>query len=286
MTEIPLEYREAVNTYEPVVMEGIKLYPIRVREYEAYGNARPALDFLQQSLPVRYLSMPLLSAFYAMDVENQKEGRPSDGLFLRALLFLVLALRHRTDLDMDERLRDLFRGVYTSAEDPTVLVEIRFEQDGKEHSITPVQFQLMRPVLAAQNGIKLYSTDANPELVETERKLAELNGPELDYDIHGLIASLATLTQAEEREIYDWPILKLNRRREALERVLQYLLCGISTAQGAQFKGGNPVPSPFFDRAKRDNGTLIDMGAVTGGRSVTVSKETPTQFQQTNNIKE
>lgn len=277
MTEIPLEYRETVNTYEPVCFEGIMLYPIRVREYEAFGSARPAIDFLQQSLPVRFLSMPLLSAYFAMDVENRMEGKPSDGLFLRALMFLVLATRYRTGLNPDERLRDFIQGVYTSAEDHSILKEIRFEQDGKERIITPVLFQRMRPILAAQNGIKLHSDDANPELVETERDLAELNGPELDYDIHGLIASLATLTQAEEKDIYNWPILKLNRRREALERVLQYLLCGISTSNGAQFKGGNPVPSPWFDRTNRDSGALIDMGTFTGGQNVSVSEKEPSE---------
>lgn len=275
MAEIPLEYMEAVNTYEPVVFEGIKLFPIRVREYEIFGIARPALDFLQQSLPVRFISMPLLSAYFAMDVENLREGTPSSGLFQRAMLFLVLSLRFRPELKPEERLRLFSQGIYLSASDQPVLKEIRFEQDGEEHSITPVMFQRMRPILAAQNGIKLHSDYANPELVETEQDLAELNGPELDYNIHGLVASLAALTQESEKDIYDWPVLKMNRRREALERVLQYIVCGISTANGAQFKGGNPVPSPWFNRTDRDNGTLLDMGAFTGGQKVSVSAQAP-----------
>ncbi len=276
MNEIPLKYREAVNTYEPVEFEGMTLYPILVREYEAFGNARPALDFLQQSLPVRFLSMPLLSAYFAMDAENRKEGKPSDGLFLRALLFLVLSLRYREDLgSAEERVRDFARGVYVQAENHGVLKEIRFEQDGAEHAVTPVLFQRMRPVLAAQNGIELASGDANPELVEDERYLAELNGPELDPDPQALISFAAAMSKAEEREVYDWPILKLNRRAEAFERTLQYLVCGISAASGAQFKGGNPVPSPIFARRKRESGALIDMDAFTRGQRVSVSETAP-----------
>lgn len=275
MTEIPLQYLESINTYEPVNFEGIMLYPIPVREYEAFGSARPALDFLQQSLPVRYLSMPLLSAFFAMDVENQKEGKPSDGLFLRSVLFLALALRHKPRLSTEERVKDLFSGTFTSAEEPSVLKGIRFEQDGKEYVITPVLFQRMRPILAAQNGIKLASDDASPELVESERDLAEQNGPELDIDLYSLISAIGALTGTDEKEILDWPILKMNRRREALERMLNYLLCGISTANGAQFKGGNPVPSPFFDRKNRDTGALVDMASFTGGKPISVSDKAP-----------
>lgn len=272
MKEIPLQFRMLADTYEVIEFEGIRLYPIRVREYEAFIAARPAMDFLQQSLPVRFLSMPLLSAIFALDAENRKEGKPSEGLFLRALLFLVLALRYREDLgDAETRVRELANGIYVQGENHDVLKEIRFEQDGEEHSITPVLFQRMRPILAAQNGIKLYSDDANPELVETEQALAELNGPELDISVQAMISFVAALSPTEEPEVLDWPILKLTRRMESYERVLQYLVCGISTANGAQFKGGNPVPSPIFARKAQENGALIDMDAFTGGQKVSVS---------------
>lgn len=272
MHEIPLQYQEAVDTYEPIDFEGIKLFPITVREHRLFTNARPAIDFLQQSLPVRYLSMPLLSAFYAMDVDNYNEGRPSDGLFARSLLFLILALRYRPDLSAEERLDEFAEGILTSAEDHSVLKGIVFEMDGVEHKITPVQFQRMRPVLAAQNGIELLSTDANPELVEAERDIAELTGPELDYDFHSLLSTIAVLSGKEEKEMYDWPILKLSRYRESYSRVLSFLVYGIASATGAKFKGGNPVPSPFFNRVERESGALIDMGDFTGGKQVSVSE--------------
>ncbi len=272
MNKIPLQYQEAVDTYEVIDFEGIKLFPITVREYKLFANARPAIDFLQQSLPVRYLSMPLLSAYYAMDVENYREGRPSDGLFPRALLFLALSLRYRPDLGIDERVSELAAGVHTSASDHSVLKDIAFVQDGVEHRITPVQFQIMRPVLAAQNGIELLSDDANPELVEADRDLAELNSPELSYDFHSLISTLSVLSGTTEKEIYDWPILRMTRHREAYSRVLSYLVYGFASATGAKFKGGNPVPSPFFDRISQDSDALIEMGKFTGGNQVSVSE--------------
>lgn len=279
MTEIPMQYRYAVDTYQPVNFEGITLYPILVRDYEAFGNARPALDFLQQSLPVRYLSMPLLSAFYAMDVENLRKGEESDGYFLRAMLFLVLSLRYRPELPMKDRLHEFLSGVYSSADDPTVLKRIEFQQDGETKEITPILFARMRPVLAAQNGIELISTDANPELIEAERDLAELNGPEIDYNLQALISFVSALSHAEESDIYNWPILKMNRRRDAYERVLQFLLCGLASSNGAQFKGGNPVPSPVFARKEQTSNALIDMAAFTKGQKVSVSENGPPQFQ-------
>lgn len=276
--EIPAQYRMAVDTYQPVNFEGIMLYPIKVRDYEAFGNARPAIDFLQQSLPVRFLSMPLLSAFYAMDVENSRHGKEPDGYFLRAMLFLVLSLRYKPELPVHDRVRDFLAGVYSSADDATVLKRIEFEQDGETKEITPILFTKMRPVLAAQNGIELISTDANPELVEAERDLAELNGPEIDYNLQVLVSFVSALSHAEETDIYDWPILKLNRRRDSYERVLQFLMCGLASANGAQFKGGNPVPSPIYARRKQNSNALIDMNAFTKGHNVTVSANGPPTF--------
>lgn len=278
MIEIPAQYRNAVDTYQPVNFEGIMLYPIKVRDYEAFGNARPALDFLQQSLPVRYLSMPLLSAFYAMDVENSLNGEQPEGLFLRAMLFLVLSLRYQPELPVKDRLHEFLSGVYSSADDQTVLKRIEFEQNGVTKEITPIMFSRMRSVLAAQNGIELLSADANPELVEAERDLAELNGPEIDYNLQSLLSLVSALSHAEESEIYDWPILKLNRRRDAYERVLQFLLCGLASANGAQFKGGNPVPSPIYARKEQTSNALIDMATFTKGQKVSVSENGPPQF--------
>lgn len=275
MHEIPLQYREAIDTYEPIEFEGMKLFPIKVREYSDFMNARPAIDFLQQSLPVRYLSMPLLSAYYAIDVENFNEGKPSDELFARALLFLILALRYEPDKSVEERIMQFGRGVYASESDHAVLKGISFVQDGEEHFITPVQFQRMRPILAAQNGIVLLSDDANPELVEADRDLAELNGPELDYNFHSLISTLSVLSGRTEKEIYDWPILRMTRHRETYSRLIAHVIYGIASATGAKFKGGNPVPSPFFDRINQESDSLIDMGRFTNGKQVSISESGP-----------
>ena len=275
MNDIPLKYKEKVDTYQPIDFEGITLYPIKVRSYALFQDARPAIEFLQQSLPVRYLSMPLISAYFAMDVENLNAGKPTDGLFARTLVFLILSLRLYEGMELGESLSEIAKGILVDSKDPSKLKEIWFVQDGEEKHITPVQFHRMRPVLAAQNGIELESTDVNPELAEAERDIAEQSGPELDHDLASLISSVAAFSGVEEAELYDWPIIKLFRRKDSYERVLSYLVCGIATAQGAKFKGGNPVPSPFFARKDKDGGALIDMAAFTKGNKVSVSDTAP-----------
>ena len=275
--EIPFEYREAVDTYEPIVFEGLKLYPVKVREYEDFLIARSAISFVQQTLPVRYMSMPLLSAFYAVEYDNRQNGKEADGHFARALLFLSLALRLDEGEPTKRRVQDLARRILVAKEDPSMLRGIVVRQDGAEHKITPILFQRMRPILAAQNGIKLESDDANPELLEAERDIAEANGPEMDYSVSSLVTAVATLDRRDEKEIYDWPILKLDRRRHAYERLLGFLIYGFASATGAQFKGGNPVPSPFFDRVETESIALVDMTQVVGNNQINISNEHPEQ---------
>lgn len=275
--EIPFEYQEAINTYEPIIFEGIRLFPLEVREYEQFLIARPAISFVQQSLPVRYLSMPLLSAYYAMEFSNQEEGRESDGMFARALLFLALSMRLYQGQTVKQKVQEMAKRILVAKDNPSVLKGIVVEQGGKEHKITPILFQRMRQILAEQNGIKLESEDANPELLEAERDIAEANGHKLDYSISSLVTAVATFDKCEERDVYGWPILKLERRRQAYERLFDYFIFGIAAASGTRFKGGNPVPSAFFDRAEKESTALVDMSSVVGTNQVSIGQGLPTQ---------
>lgn len=42
---------------------------------------------IQQALPVRYAVMPLLTAYWVMDLESMERGEEPVGLFNRALAF-------------------------------------------------------------------------------------------------------------------------------------------------------------------------------------------------------
>lgn len=262
--ELSAKTARAIRVYEPVKTEGLTLYPILMQEYESFLQGKSAISFLARSLPLEYLSQPLLSAFYRMDMTALRQGEEPSGMFYRSLLFLALSLRLGEGKSEEERVK-LFR-VAAEREQPDKLLAVEAETGEREKiRITPVMFQRLRPILAAQNGIELLSDDTNPDLLEAERDIAQQRGPKLDYRMDSLISTVAALSGSEERDLEDWPILKFQRRQEALERVLNFLICGVGETQGTKWKKGNPYPSPFFDRVQEDSAALVSLESYAGG---------------------
>lgn len=252
-----------IRRYEPVEAEGLTLYPIRVREFEEFSIVRPVIDFMQQCLPVTLISKPILQAFYRMELDAAEHGEKSEGMIFKCVLALLLALRIGDGMEMEQRMQLV--QIVPNADDPKRLERIVFRTEDGEKSVTPAQFQRIRPILAAQNGIEMVSENANPELVQAERDLAELNAPELDFSLESVKASISLVSGVPEEDMDEWPILRFLRQREALQRVLGYLLCGAAEAQGAKWKDGNPYPSPLFDRIRESSGGVISLESFAGG---------------------
>lgn len=264
--ELSLEIKKSIRRHEPVEAEGLTLYPILTGDWEEFQTAKPAIEFMHQSLPVALVGMPLLSALYRLDIEALIETGEVVGLYQRTLQFLALSLRLGTGMKMRERLR-LFRTV-VDPKDPAKLLYISFWANGNEECrITPVMYSRLRYILAAQNGLKIPSENANPELVQAQRDMAEANGPELDYDFDTLRTALAAFSHCDEAELDAWPVKKFLDRYAAWERVLRYLLCGIAEAQGGKWKGGNPYPSAFYDRLESGSDALMPIGEFAGGEA-------------------
>ena len=263
--EIPASVMAKIRRYSPIETDGITLYPITVGEYDAFNQARPAIEFVQQSLPVAYVSMPLLQAFYAIEFKSLVENAelPS-GYLVRAMQFLALALRLAPDEPMEQRIRRF--KIVTSTNDYTRLMSLSFVMNGEErYDITPVKFQRWLPILAAQNGLTLPSDTDNPELLKTEEILLSKRWTDLDVSLEAIVSSVALFSNVDDEKVYDWPILKLTSRRQALQRALDYIICGVGEAQGATWKKGNPVPSPFFPRKKTGSVAAIPMSDFAGG---------------------
>lgn len=251
MSELPMHILRSVRRYQPIETDGLTLWPVLVREYENFLIARSALEVMHQSLPVAMMRVPLLSALYQMDFDAVLNGEQPVGLFSRALLMLALSLRLGEGLSTEERMRQ-FR-MMVDHENPAKLVALRFtDNDGEEHDITPALYAKLRPIIAAQNGVKLETDSANPDIVKARKMMAAANAGNLDPNLDDLICAVSVLTRTDEEAIDEWPILKLEKTSRAYERVLGYLVCGISEGSGATWKTGNPVPHPFF--AKLDNG--------------------------------
>ncbi len=245
--DLPLAIQKAARRYEPIQAYGLVLYPVRVKDWELFQLARPALDVLQQSLPVALMSVPILQAMYRLDYEAAVNGQPITGLFSSALLGLSLSLRLGDGMEAEGRLKQWT--VCVDQNNPKTLKSVSALINGEELvTVTPVQYAKLRPIIAAQNGVKMESDDANPDLVKAERDLAEQNAPKLNVTVEQMIASVAALTGQDESDMEEWPIRKLLSRAESLQRAMDYIVCGIGGAFGGFGKDGNPVPHPFYER--------------------------------------
>jgi len=270
VSDIPEKYLKQIRRYEPVDTEGMRFYPILVEEYEEFLLARSAIDFMQQRLPRMMVNMPILQAYYLLDSQSIEDEQIPTGLMARALLFLALSLRLGQGLPVENRIA-LFRPRISES---GRLKSLLFSPDGEEIcEITPAAFQRLRPILAAQNGLEIQPDDANPALVDAEQELAKKKAPELVTEPESLVASVAALSGADEKEIYEWPIAKLLNRQRALHRALDYLICGIGEAQGTKWKKGNPCPNPFFDRKKEGSAAKVALTEFASGAALNAVRE-------------
>ena len=267
MNELALDIKRAVGKYEPIEAEGLTLYPIKVENYYEFLMAKPSIDFMQQSLPIELMSIPLLDAYFRIDM-GLVDGMEPNGMFSSALLCLSLALRLMPHGSVEEKVRR-FQVIPDNVTNPKALKGIKFVLNGEEiHTITPIQFGRLRPIIAAQNGIELISETANPELIQAERDLQENKAPKLDMDIESLISATALIARVDEKEIYDWAILKMHNRLESAKRVIDYIVCGIGEAQGTKWKGGNPVPHPWFERTNEKKAGVIALESFANGQGL------------------
>lgn len=264
MNQLPFDIQQAIRQYKPIFAEGLTLYPVRVRDFALFQAARPALEVLQTSFPVAYLSMPLLQVFFRMDFIEPLTGQgKGTGLWASAMLALALSLRLGDGLSPEERVLRFFP--IPSDRDMQRLRCVRADaEDGKTIEITPVQFQRLRPIIAAQNGVRLEDENADPELVRAWNEMRQSGAAALDATLDQTIASVCALTGAEEEAVEDWPIRKLNLRASSLQRAMDYMVCGIGGAFGGFGKGGNPVPHPFYEKLSRD-GLFTDLASYAGG---------------------
>lgn len=272
MSEIPASIKAKIRRYEPINMDGVTLYPVTVDEYDIFNQARPAIEFVQQSLPVAYVSTPLLQAFYAIDMEGLQNSKLPTGMLARSVLFLALALRVGRGEPVEDRLR--YFKVHVSPNDAMRLTSLSFTLDGEErYDITPAKFQRWLPILAAQNGIELADDTDNPELLKARDVIQSKKGVALDVSLEAMVSSVALFSGIDDEAIYDWPILKMTHRRQALQRALDYMICGIGEAQGAKWKHGNPVPSPLFPKKKDGDIAAIPMNEFAGGAAMEAVQE-------------
>lgn len=265
MNELPIKIHKAVARYQPIETDGLTLYPIKVCNYTEFLMARPAIEVMHQSLPVALLRVPLLSALYQIDFDAALSGKPITGLFSCAILMLALALRLGEGQEVEERTRRF--QIIVDPEKPAKLQRLRFsDEDGAIREITPAQFARIRQIIAAQNGVRIESDKANPDIVRAEKDKASTGSIPLDINIEDWIGAISALSGVTEDEIETWPILRFQRRSQTYQRILDYVICGIGECGGmVSWPKGNPHPHPFFDRINEGSGILSPLGSASNG---------------------
>lgn len=264
MKELPIEIQDKIDRYEPVTVEGIKLYPVRVSESLAFEFGRMALECVQQSLPVAYLSVPLLTAFYQMDLEALQTTGQVSGWMSSAIALLFLCLRLGEGMEPMERAKRTL--ILPDENNSQKLREIRFLTEEGPVSVTPRTFARLRPVIAAQNGIRLPSDTANPEILKMEAMMAKKELEGLEIRLSDKVIFAAQGCGLPEEEVWGWPILKLDRNVEILRRRLDYLAVTTGQMSGmVSFKDGNPVPSPYWGRKRSGLASMQSLGSVGNG---------------------
>lgn len=268
MYEIPSNIMKSINKFEPITVDGVVYHPISMSEYEEYLIAKPAIEFMQQSFrDIKLMTLPLLSAYYKVDYDALVKGEQPTGLLSRALLFLALSLKLGEGKPVTERLGNF--SIVCDPNDESKLLHISFvDNNNKAQTITPVQFAVLREILACQNGIELMPDSANPDLVEAEQYLNSVNSANLDFKSEHLVSALSALSHVDESEIYnEWCVLKFVRRRESWERIINYITCGVGEMQGTSWKGGNPYPSMWFNKIKGSSSALVSLNSFVGGQA-------------------
>ena len=258
------ERKARIRRGQPIEALGLQFYPITMTDYEEFLECKGVLALRMTSLAKQsfeYITMPFLSALWAVDYDTARATGKPVGMLQRIVLLLCLSLR----LGHDEQDK-LLHGVYCDRSNPRSLHHIEVTQDGKTVQINPVDFTTtVRPLIADQNGIELPDESFNPELVEEEQNIAQEKAAKLHFNIDTLIASVANASGLREGDIDEWTVIEFERRRQAIDRALNYSIYAQAEMSGmVKFKKGNPYQSWCFDSEKGLSPALKTTGELKG----------------------
>lgn len=258
MEQIPANIREAVENDEPISINGFTLFPIQMREYRQFEAAKFALLLRQGSLPVKYAVLPYLQALYAMDYDAVKETGQPMGFTAGLLTMLALSMRFPADALLKQA------GMEYSDEEQRLVAAVRFRAGENILRLTPADFDRIRPVIAAQNGLELPDEAENADLVEADNDIAARGSVSVKADYRTLMASVARDQRCRVRDLMDYTIREFTDLKNAIEREKNYTLCKMAEYSGVTFKGGNPCPSWCYDAAEKGT-SLISMSTFMAG---------------------
>ena len=269
----PFNDREAaILRYEPIELNGLVYYPIKVADYSKWQACKPVLTLRQGTLPAVYACMTYLQCVWGLDYGAKiRPNSGGKGLWtaLASLMFLSLRLSEGDEVQAIGDPRDM-----------SMLTNMRIVKGDQQYDIYPMDFIQVRKLIAEQNGAELPDEADNPELIEAANDIREMNNTlDLDYNHADMLTSVASARGIRRVELLDWTIKEYEDEVRALRRRYGYFLASIAESQGAKFEKGNPYPTWMFDRAKDEFAGLISMSQLQSDHhaSITQSDTAPTQ---------
>lgn len=238
----------AILKYEPIELNGLVCYPIKVADYNKWQAVRPVLTMRQGTLPAVYACMTYLQCVWALQFDARMKGDTSRGTwdYLACVLFMSLRL---SDMDTIQPIVD--------NKDPRNISSIRITKDGENHDISTSEFVQFRKLIAEQNGAELPDEADNPDLIEAANDISQSQDVKLKYDFSDMLTSVASEMKVRRADILDWTIKEFDDVMRSIKRRYGYFMASIAESNGAKFSHGNPYPTWIFDKEKDEFAGLI-----------------------------
>lgn len=235
------KYSEAVRTFQPIEYAGLKFYPLLVKHTALYQNAKPAMELMLSTLPLRYVRMTWAQALDALDREAM-DKHIKTGYFGSFILLLCVALR----LDLEKNPQACIIGRNTDNSISAIVVQ----QEGKDPvALTHKDFGEVREILAAQNGYTIPDENWNPDLVRAQAYLRDQESNSAGGgSLEDAVFALAAATGRRTAEIWDWPLREYMGMQNAVDRRLRFEIFTSAELSGqVKFTKGNPYPTWIWE---------------------------------------
>ena len=234
-------------TEQKITVKGLDFFPITMRHYTDWLDASPALTLRLSTLPQEIAALPWVSALFAMELSSVASGKQL-GIFYRIAKIICISLRLDPD-KIDNHIRFITNGEGLNCLAQIIIIP-NPDDASSAVSFAPLEMNLVRQAIADLNGAELPDEGENTDLIDARKQMAEISSMHLEYDLLGLLDSVAAVCNCRISDMSDWTILEFEQRRKTADRILRFVVNGISEGSGASWKHGNPTPSWIFDRTE------------------------------------
>ena len=239
----------AILKYEPIELNGLVYYPLKVMDYEKWQACKPVLTMRQGTLPAVYACMTFLECVWALQFDAMQKGNDQVKVWdlLACLMFLSLRL---SDGDMIQPIGN--------PDDPRKITAIRIVKNGDSHDIGVFDFATVRKLIADQNGAELPDEADNPDIIEAAQDMMR-SDIRIKADLGDMLTSVASARNMRRADLVDWSVKEFDDEVRAISRRFGFFLSSIAESQGAKFPKGNPHPTWVFDKDKDEFAGLISL---------------------------